>query len=86
MNRRLLLSGLGAGLALPWVRPAGAQALTRATLRLKWLTQTQFAGFYIAVQKGYYREVGIDLTINPGGPNLLTSPRANATCPSSAPA
>lgn len=72
MNRRLLLTGIGAALALPHIPAAGAQTLTRATLRLKWLTQTQFAGFYVAVQKGYYREAGIDLTINPGGPNLLT--------------
>lgn len=72
MNRRHLLTGIGAALALPAIPRAGAQTLTRATLRLKWLTQTQFAGFYVAVQKGYYREAGIDLTINPGGPNLLT--------------
>lgn len=72
MNRRLLLTGVGAALALPAIPRAGAQTLTRATLRLKWLTQAQFAGFYVAVQKGYYREAGIDLTINPGGPNLLT--------------
>lgn len=70
MNRRHLLAGLA--LAAPFVRPAGAQGLTRATLRLKWLAQAQFAGFYLAAQRGYYREAGLDLTINPGGPNLLT--------------
>jgi len=48
-----------------------AADLTKATLRLKWLPQTQFAGFYVAVAKGYYKDEGIDLTINPGGPNLL---------------
>lgn len=72
MHRRTLMAGLGAAGATPWIRPAGAQPLTRATLRLKWLTQTQFAGFYVAHARGYYREAGIDLTINPGGPNLLT--------------
>ncbi len=53
-----------------------AQAQTKepvkASLRLKWLAQTQFAGFYYAQAKGYYKDEGIDLTINPGGPNLLT--------------
>jgi NitT/TauT family transport system substrate-binding protein len=49
-----------------------AAELTKASLRLKWLPQTQFAGFYVAQAKGYYRDEGIDLTINPGGPNLLT--------------
>jgi NitT/TauT family transport system substrate-binding protein len=43
----------------------------KATLRLKWLPQAQFAGFYVAAAKGYYKAEGIDLTINPGGPNIL---------------
>jgi len=37
------------------------------TLRLKWLHQAQFAGFYTAEQKGFYENNGIDITINPGG-------------------
>ena len=36
------------------------------------MPQAQFAGFYVALAKGYYKAEGIDLTINPGGPNLLT--------------
>src|SRR5882757_10290245 len=52
--------------------PAAAEALTKASLRLKWLPQAQFAGYYLALDKGYYRDGGLDLTINPGGPNLLT--------------
>lgn len=48
-----------------------AQELTPASLRLKWLPQAQFAGYYYAHAKGYYREEGIDLTLNPGGPNLV---------------
>ncbi len=48
-----------------------AQELTKASLRLKWLPQAQFAGYYYAHAKGYYREEGIDLTMNPGGPNLV---------------
>jgi NitT/TauT family transport system substrate-binding protein len=51
---------------------SAAQELTKASLRLKWLPQAQFAGFYVALAKGYYKAEGIDLTINPGGPNLLT--------------
>jgi len=47
-----------------------AQALEEVSLRLKWLTQAQFAGFYVAKAKGFYEEAGLDLTINPGGPNL----------------
>ena len=33
------------------------------TLQLSWLHQFQFAGFYIAKEKGYYRDVGLDVTI-----------------------
>ncbi|GJD50576.1 Riboflavin-binding protein RibY [Methylobacterium crusticola] len=75
VRRHLLaaLAGLalGAGLAGAGA-PAAAEGAAKASLRLKWLPQAQFAGFYVALQKGYYRAEGIDLTINPGGPNLLT--------------
>jgi len=42
-----------------------------ASLQLQWVTQAQFAGYYVALDKGWYREEGIDLTINPGGPDLV---------------
>ncbi len=71
MNRRRLLASLAATAALPAVN-VRAQTLTKASLRLKWLAQTQFAGFYLAKARGYYAAEGIDLAINPGGPNLLT--------------
>ncbi|MBP0493288.1 ABC transporter substrate-binding protein [Pararoseomonas indoligenes] len=71
MQRRTLLTAAAAAPAiLPFV--ARAQGTQKATLRLKWLAQTQFAGFYLAKARGYYEAEGIDLTINPGGPNLLT--------------
>ncbi len=62
---------LAAVAALMLGAPASAAEPVKASLRLKWLPQAQFAGFYVAVQKGYYKAEGIDLTINPGGPNLL---------------
>ena len=76
MNKRHALAVLvtTATLGLAALAPMAAQAadLVKATLRLKWLPQTQFAGFYYALEKGYYKDEGIDLKINPGGPNLLT--------------
>jgi NitT/TauT family transport system substrate-binding protein len=42
----------------------------RVSLQLQWVTQAQFAGYYVALDKGYYREANIDLTIKPGGPDL----------------
>ncbi|HXS29804.1 MAG TPA: ABC transporter substrate-binding protein, partial [Steroidobacteraceae bacterium] len=47
-----------------------AQALDKATLQLKWHHQFQFAGYYAAVEKGFYREAGLDVTIVPGGPKV----------------
>ncbi|WP_199711853.1 ABC transporter substrate-binding protein [Alginatibacterium sediminis] len=47
-----------------------ASASQPLTLQLKWVTQAQFAGYYVALDKGYYEEAGIDLTIKPGGPDI----------------
>ena len=56
--------GLAAGLA------AGqAFAADPVTLQLKWVTQAQFGGYYVAKDKGFYDEEGLDVTINPGGPD-----------------
>lgn len=64
---------LAAFAVLPFVSPTSVSAadLTPASLRLKWLPQAQFMGYYVAKAKGYYAAEGIDLTINPGGPNII---------------
>ena len=50
---------------------AGAgQAADELTLQLKWVTQAQFAGYYVALDQGYYDEEGLDVTINAGGPDI----------------
>ena len=74
MLRRALLSCCACAALVLGLVPATATAAdpVKASLRLKWLPQAQFAGFYVAQAKGYYKDEGIDLTINPGGPNLLT--------------
>jgi NitT/TauT family transport system substrate-binding protein len=48
-----------------------AAGLTPASLRLKWTPQAWYAGYYVAKAKGWYADQGIDLTINPGGPNII---------------
>ena len=45
--------------------------LQPATLQLKWVTQAQIAGYYAALDQGYYEDEGIDLTIKPGGPDIV---------------
>ncbi len=40
------------------------------TLQLKWVTQAQFAGYYVALENGYYEEEDLNVTIKPGGPDI----------------
>ncbi|HEY5207281.1 MAG TPA: ABC transporter substrate-binding protein, partial [Roseiarcus sp.] len=47
-----------------------AQAEDKVTLQLKWVTDAQFAGYYVAKDKGFYKEDGLDVTIKPGGPDI----------------
>ena len=39
-------------------------------LQLKWVTQAQFAGYYAALEQGYYEDENLDVTIIPGGPDI----------------
>ena len=47
-----------------------AQAADKITLQLKWVTQAQFAGYFVAKDKGFYKDEGLDVEIKPGGPNI----------------
>jgi NitT/TauT family transport system substrate-binding protein len=65
--KKLVMGAAGmAALALGSVQ-ASAESVT---LKLKWVTQAQFAGFYVAEAKGYYKDAGLDVTIKPGGPDI----------------
>jgi len=44
----------------------------QVVLQLAWLHQFQFAGYYAALEKGFYREAGFDVTLLPGKPGLST--------------
>lgn len=48
----------------------GAMAADKVTVQLKWVPQAQFAGYYMAAAKGFYKEAGLDVTIKPGGPDI----------------
>jgi NitT/TauT family transport system substrate-binding protein len=48
-----------------------SRAADPVTLQLKWVTQAQFAGFYAAAEEGYYDDEGIDITLRPGGPDIV---------------
>ena len=55
--------------ALPMMA-ASAEAADKVTLQLKWVTQAQFAGYYVAQAKGFYTEENLEVTIKPGGPDI----------------
>lgn len=59
------VAGLAVGLAA-----TSALAADKVTLQLKWVTQAQFAGYYVAKDKGFYKDAGLDVTINAGGPDV----------------
>ncbi|KPQ06413.1 MAG: NitT/TauT family transport system substrate-binding protein [Rhodobacteraceae bacterium HLUCCA12] len=63
----LKLTALTAAFALT---AGSALADDEVTLQLKWVTQGQFAGYYVALENGYYEEEELDVTIRPGGPDI----------------
>ena len=65
--KRISTVAAGAALGL-W--GAAAQAADDLTLQLKWVTQAQFAGYYVALDKGFYKEEDLNVTIKPGGPDI----------------
>ncbi len=60
---------IGAAAALG-LSTGAALAADEVTLQLKWVTQAQFAGYYVALEKGFYAEEDLDVTIKPGGPDI----------------
>lgn len=52
---------------------AQAHTISKMRLILQWLPQSQFAGYYVALEKGFYRKRGIDLEIFSGGPDVSPS-------------
>ncbi|HXW40064.1 MAG TPA: ABC transporter substrate-binding protein [Xanthobacteraceae bacterium] len=66
MKKFAFATALACGLPLA----SGAYAADKVTLQLKWVTQAQFAGYYVAKAKGYYKDADLDVTINAGGPDV----------------
>lgn len=69
--------GAGAGLigaSAFGLRPLMAQTPAQVALQLSWLHSVQFGGSYIAQSKGYWRDLGLEVALNPGGPNAPVEP------------
>jgi NitT/TauT family transport system substrate-binding protein len=62
-----------ASLAVAGFATAGgsSEQLTKVTLQSKWVVQAQFAGYYAAQAKGFYKQAGLDVNIKAGGPNIV---------------
>jgi PAS domain S-box-containing protein len=52
----------------PFVAAQPACAREKAIVQLKWMHDFQYAGYYAALEKGFYSEAGLDITIREGGP------------------
>jgi NitT/TauT family transport system substrate-binding protein len=74
-RRRLLLAGAGATAFASGIGPLMAQTATPVGFQLSWLHSVQFAGSYIAQSAGYWRDLGLDVALSPGGPNAPVDPQ-----------
>ncbi len=73
MRRRTGIRAIAAAVALTLLATAcgddggssksASGSLTKVKLQLQWVTQAQFAGYFAAVDKGYYKEQGLDVSI-----------------------
>lgn len=75
-RRQLIIAGAGGAAALAAMRysPLRAQEARSVALQLSWLHSVQFAGSYIARERGYWRDLGLEVALNPGGPNAPVEP------------
>ncbi len=62
-------AAIGSAGAAPQAKHAAK--LTKVTLQLKWVAQAQFAGYYAAKAKNYYKQMGLDVNIKLGGPDII---------------
>ncbi|WP_281976655.1 ABC transporter substrate-binding protein [Pseudorhizobium flavum] len=65
--RNILVALMASAMSLAAVQVASAADIT---LQLKWVAQSQFAGYYVAEDKGFYDEEGLDVEIKAGGPDI----------------
>ena len=70
ISRRTTFACLGGALVARTMRPARAQALEKFRLQTGWRAQAEHGGFYQALATGLYRDVGVDMEVRMGGPQV----------------
>jgi NitT/TauT family transport system substrate-binding protein len=57
--------------SVPQATTAPPAAMKAVSLQLQWVPQSQFCGYYAALDKGYWKEEGLDVTIKPGAVEIV---------------
>jgi ABC-type nitrate/sulfonate/bicarbonate transport system substrate-binding protein len=70
MNRRSFLSLMAAGSAL-CAKPFSARAASPLIMQAAWINDAEFTGYFVAIDNGYYKDEGLDLTYLSGGPDVI---------------
>lgn len=70
LNRRRFLGTAAAGVAASAL-PFRARAATPLTMQAAWINDAEFAGYFLAMDQGYYTEAGLDLEYLSGGPDVI---------------
>jgi ABC-type nitrate/sulfonate/bicarbonate transport system substrate-binding protein len=70
LSRRSFMTTAAAASALPLMPRMGAAA-TPFAMQAAWINDAEFAGYFVAIDQGYYAAEGLDLTYLPGGPDVI---------------
>lgn len=70
LNRRSFLTAAAAASTLP-LMPRMARAATPFAMQAAWINDAEFAGYFLAMDQGYYTAEGLDLTYLSGGPDVI---------------
>lgn len=68
-RRHFLHAAAGIGLSVPLL--GRAQALRPFTLQAAWINDAEFMGYFVGMDKGFYKAEGLDLKYLPGGPDVI---------------
>ena len=77
MRKRLLVVAAVAALAALAAtvgtasRASASPKLTKVSIQLQWVPQAQFAGYFAALDLGYYKAAGLDVKLLNGGPQIV---------------